>query len=79
MYDFNECVERAKIQGIKEARDDIAAGRDRSDDDVIADTEALVFTVTGRKVHEFEEDDIVALVEAHDEAYIETFVSESRE
>ena len=42
-----------------------------SGEDTIADTEVLVFDITGKKLHEIDEEDIIEIVEAFDESYID--------
>lgn len=75
-----EYAVRALTLAKEDAFNDIEAGVNRCDEDTIADTETLVFHVTGRKLHEFDEDEVeelvIALVELYDEAYIDTYVSE---
>lgn len=75
-----EYDERALALAKEDALNDIEAGVNRCDEDTVADTEALLFHVTGRKLHEFDEDEVedlvIRLVEVYDEAYIDTYVSE---
>lgn len=79
MTNIVEYVERAKNRGVADAQSDIDQGINRCDEEVIADTEALVYAVTGKKLHEYEEDEeniVIAIVETYDEAYIDTYVNE---
>lgn len=78
---IDEYVARAKQHGIDDAERELSEGLDRTGDDVIADTEELVHSITGKKLHEFEEDEdlIILLVETYDEAYIDAFLSGLRE
>lgn len=79
MIEYEIALERATQRGVADAQNDAVVGRDRTGEDVIADTEELVFSLTGKKLFELEDDDddfVVKLVEAYDEAYIETYMSE---
>lgn len=79
MHYIEELVDKATKLGSEDALDDLVVGRDRrtEDDDTIADTEALIEALTGRKLYEFDEDGdedlVVRIVEAYDEAYIEAY------
>ena len=68
-------VLRSKKKGNESALDDLVVGIDRSGEDTIADTEVLVFDITGKKLHEIDEEDIIEIVEAFDESYIDTYVA----
>ena len=80
---YENWIEKARKRGIEEALDDLVIGKDRSDEDTIADTESLVESITGKKLYEVEYDDgedvIITLVEAHDEAYIDAYMAGSDE
>lgn len=78
-YDLSEYAARAAKKGTEAALEDIITGNDRSGEDVIADTEVLVFDITGKKLHELDEDIIIEILEAHDEAYIDTYVAGQKE
>lgn len=68
-------VEHAARMGKEQALEDLITGNDRTGDDVIADTEVLVFAITGEKLHEADEDDVIEIVEAYEEAYIDTYMA----
>lgn len=68
-------VAHAARIGREQAHEDLITGNDRTGDDVIADTEVLVFSITGEKLHEADEDDVIEIVEAFEEAYIDTYMS----
>ena len=75
-------VEVAEKLGREAALEDLTTGNDRSGEDVIADTEVLVWNITGKKLYEIEDDDnfdVIELIEAYDEAYIDTYVAGAQE
>ena len=79
MNDETEYIDSAARIGRETALEDLTTGNDRSGEDVIADTEVLVWNITGKKLHEVDEDLIIEIIEAHDESYIETYVAGSQE
>lgn len=79
MSNITEYKIAAAKQGTEQALEDITVGNDRSGEDVIADTEVLVFSITGDKLHEADEEDVIAIVEAFEEAYIDTYTSGAAE
>lgn len=72
---MSENAEHAARLGREAGLEDLITGNDRTGEDVIADTESLVHTILAVKLYEADEDEVIEIVEAYEEAYIDTYMS----
>lgn len=72
---MSENAEHAARLGREAGLEDLITGNDRTGEDVIADTESLVHTILAVKLYEADEDEVIEIVEAYEEAYIDTYMT----